>query len=205
MRTRPFLFACLLFVLASSLASAQGFEIAPFIGYRFGGSVQDYYGGQTHGIEASESTGITLDFPLGGGPNYLELLYSHQGTHVDVGSITGTQSYPLGIDFWMFGGLREFPGQNEKVRPFLAAYVGMAHFSSSQGGIDSDNGLALGIGGGVKLDLSKHVGLRFDARGYFAFVSSSGGLYCGPYGCGASFSGSGLLQGEGTASLLIRF
>ena len=205
MRTRPILLVCLFLVVATSLASAQSLEIAPFVGYRFGGSVRDTYTGETHTFGDSESTGVTVGFPLAGGPNYLELLYSHQSTTVDVALASGAVRAPFSVDYWMLGGVRDFSDQGEKLRPFLGAYLGMTHFHTSYGYGGSDNRFSLAVGGGVKLDLSRHVGLRFDARAYLTFVSTSGGMFCGSYGCGASFSGAGFVQGEGTGSLLVRF
>jgi opacity protein-like surface antigen len=199
------LLVCLLLAFATSLASAQNFEVAPFIGYRLGGSVKDLYTGQTHRLADSQSEGVTVSFPLAGGPNYAELLYSHQGATVDVNSASGVKRAPLSVDYWMLGGVRDFSNQGDRARPFLASYLGMTHFSTSDGSIGSANRFSFAVGGGVKLDLSPHVGLRFDARGYLTFVSTSGGMFCGPYGCGASFTGSGFFQGEGTGSLLIKF
>jgi len=206
MRLRPLIIVTCMLCAAAPLAHAQGrgsVEIAPFIGYRFGGSVTDYYYGQSHSINASQSEGLIVSVPIRYADS-VELLFSRQSTNVDVGSITGTKRYPLTIDYWMLGSVHEFTAQSERVHPFLAAYLGIADLSTSQGSITSASRFSAAIGGGAKFDLGRHVGIRLDARAYYVFVSTSGGMFCGGGGCSASFSSSGLLQGEGTASLVIK-
>ncbi len=196
--------AFLAFAVASAaFAQKEGsVEIAPFIGYRFGGSVYDYYGLQ-QSIQDSESVGVTLTLPIGRADG-VELLYSHQGTDVPADSPTGTRTYPLDVDYWMLGGVHEFQGQNERLRPFLTGYLGAAIASSSQGSVNSASRFALGIGGGVKYDLGRTVALRFDARALFVFVNGGAGIFCGGAGCAASFNGNGLLQGEATAGIVLK-
>ena len=206
MRLRPLFFVTCVLCAAAPLAHAQGrgsVEIAPFIGYRFGGSVTDYYYGQSHSINPSQSEGVIVSVPIRRADS-IELLFSRQSTDVDVGTITGTQTYPLTVDYWMLGSVHEFEAQSERIHPFLAAYAGIADLSTSQGSITSATSFSVALGGGAKFDLGRHVGIRLDARAYYVFVSTSGGMFCGGGGCSASFSGSGLLQGEGTASLVIK-
>jgi len=205
-RARVVVLACLLALVPAPAVFAQRratFEIAPFIGYRFGGSVTDYYYGQSHSINASQSEGLIVSVPIRYADS-VELLFSRQSTNVDVGTITGTKRYPLTINYWMLGSVHEFTAQSERVHPFLAAYLGIADLSTSQGSITSASRFSAAIGGGAKFDLGRRVGIRLDARAHYVFVSTSGGMFCGGGGCSASFSGSGLLQGEGTASLVIK-
>ncbi len=202
MRTRIVVAAAL--SLAASVATAQSrapVEIAPFIGYRFGGSVHDYYG-DSQSVHDSASEGLTLTLPIGPADG-VELLYSHQHTDVRTGSPTGTRTYPLDVDYLMLGGLHAFPGRYDRLRPFLTGSVGAAHTSTSQGTVTNATRFALGIGGGVKYDLGRTVSLRFDLRALLVFVNGSAGIFCSG-GCAATFNGSGLVQGEASAGVVFK-
>jgi len=205
MTTRPPLFAACLLCAVAPFASAQTkapVEIAPFIGYRFGGSVYDYYG-NSQPARDSASAGVTLTLPIGRG-DAIEFLYSHQGTAVRADSPTGTQTYPIDVDYWMLGGVHDFPGQNDRLRPFLTGYLGAAHASTSQGTVTGGTRFALGLGGGAKYDFGRTVALRLDARAIFFFVNGGAGIFCGGDGCAASFNGNGFLQGEVTGGVVIK-
>jgi len=204
MRLRPLVVLAAVVCAAASLARAEdapSVEIAPFIGYRAGGSVTDV-SGMSQALDGSQSAGLTVTVPIGR-LDRVEFLYSHQGSSVEVDSSEGTARYPLSFDYWMLGTAREFPGESERVRPFLAGYGGVAVVGASHGSVNNGTAFSVGLGGGVKLDLGRTVAVRFDARALFIFLGSGGGIYCSG-GCVATFSGSGMLQGEATASLVLK-
>jgi hypothetical protein len=61
------------------MATAQGrtpVEIAPFIGYRFGGRAYGTYAGHNQTIDTSRSEGATVDVSFAHPPDAFELLYS---------------------------------------------------------------------------------------------------------------------------------
>ena len=60
------------------------------------------------------------------------------------------------------------------------------------------------LGGGVLLDVTPHLGVRLDARGYAVFVSSGAGLFCTGGGCSGVFGGRAMLQGEVAAALVLK-
>jgi hypothetical protein len=199
--------AGLLALVAASTISAQGHatvEIAPFIGYRFGGSVGDTSSAASYGIDGARSEGVTISVPVRH-DRAVELLFSRQDTGVDVAVYPGTQRYALTIDHWMVGAVGEFPGHSARVRPFIAAYLGLTNFRNSDGGGTSDTWFTAALGGGVKLDLASHVALRLDARAYAVFVSSGAGAVCGPAGCSVAFSGNAMFQGEVAAGVVLKF
>ena len=72
-------------------------------------------------------------------------------------------------------------------------------------GSGSDTGLTLGVGAGVKTLVSRHVGFRFEARGYYTPVTISGRVYCGFSACLFDYTGSGMFQGDVSAGLIVRF
>jgi hypothetical protein len=97
--------------------------------------------------------------------------------------------------------------QEEKARGGLRALgtllVGATRFAPS--GFESDIWFTIGVGLGVKTRLSDHVGLRFEARGYYTPLNSSGATVCGGGNCIFAFSGSGVFQGDVSGGMLFVF
>src|SRR5690349_12122770 len=111
-------------------ASAQGVEVAPFGGYRFGGDIFEDIAGRNLDADGAPAFGIVLDVPLSDGLQ-VEGVFSHQ--HADIvaplvvrpissqvvappGSGAGLQHWRITVDQWQAGGLQEFGG-TEFVRP----------------------------------------------------------------------------------------
>jgi len=205
MRLRPLIIVTCMLCAAAPLAHAQGrgsVEIAPFIGYRFGGSVGDTFSAATYGIDGAASAGVTVSVSVGK-TTAIELLFSRQDTGVDVAAYPSTQHHALTIDHWMAGAVGEFPDHSGRVHPFVAAYLGLTQIQNSNGYTTSSTYFTGALGGGVKLDVAKHVAIRFDARAYAIFVSSSAAAACGG-GCAFAFSGDAMFQGEVAASLVLK-
>jgi hypothetical protein len=198
------LVAIALFVPVSAMA--QGFEITPFIGYQFGGDAYDYWSGTSVSLDDGSTYGLALDIPVGHfGDSFVEIYWSRH----DSGARTyGFEpiSLDLDVDVWQIGGMHEFPGYNPNVRPYVAATVGATSFRANAPWSGSDTFFSAGLGGGVKIMMSNHVGLRLDARGLANFVGTGGGsLGCGPNGCWFGFSNDVLWQFEASAGLTIAF
>ncbi|OFV82447.1 MAG: hypothetical protein A2Y78_02140 [Acidobacteria bacterium RBG_13_68_16] len=188
------------------MASAQGrspFEIAPFIGYRFGGSVGDTFSTARYGIDGARSEGVTISVPVYS-RRAVELLFSRQDTGVEVAGFPGTTRHNLTIEHWMVGAVGEFPGESGRVRPFVAGYLGLTKIRSGNGSTTSNGYGSAALGGGIKLDLARHVGVRFDARAYAIFARRGAGAICGPAGCSVAFTGNAMFQGEVAASLVLK-
>jgi len=205
MRLRPLIIVTCMLCAAAPLAHAQGrgsVEIAPFIGYRFGGSVGDTFSAVTYGIDGAASAGVTVSVSVGK-TTAIELLFSRQDTGVDVAAYPSTQHHELTIDHLMAGAVGEFPGHGGRVHPFMEAYLGLTRIQSrdANGGYSTYGSAA--VGGGVKLDLSRYLAVRLDARAYAIFVSSSAAAACGG-GCAFAFTGDAMFQGEVAASLVLK-
>jgi hypothetical protein len=97
--------------------------------------------------------------------------------------------------------------QEEKSRGNLRAFgtflVGVTRFVAS--GFDSETWFTVGLGVGVKTRLTRHVGLRFEARGFYTPVTSNGAVVCSSGACLFAFSGSGMFQGDLSGGVLFAF
>jgi hypothetical protein len=170
-------------------AAAQGFEVAPFFGFRAGGADVETIGGRPLAHETSPAVGVIVDVPLGDGLQ-VETAFSHQ------------KNGPLTTDHWQGGGLQEYLGGN--VRPFLTGILGLTRYGT---GADNEVRFTAGAGGGVKLLPTTRVGLRLDGRVFATFLDAQGTAFvCGGLAnaCVVRLHVHVTWQAEFTAALVIR-
>ncbi|HTQ79352.1 MAG TPA: outer membrane beta-barrel protein [Thermoanaerobaculia bacterium] len=201
---RRCLFAFLLLIPGAAFAQGAGFEITPTAGYRFSGSVTSYddYGyRQSRDLKVEEggAYGVTFDVPIG----YrwqLELLANHQGTSFRSDRGLFTPDVNLGdvnIDYYQIGVLYNW-GRGQ-VNPYIAASVGIAHVEPKFSALASDDRFAGSLAGGVKIFFNRNVGLRLEARGYWANIDT--GINTAGHHSGNS--NEALYQGEGSGGIIL--
>ena len=186
-------------VAVSGLASAeQGRELTVYTGFRDGGSFHDELSDKSISIDSSESYSISLDFPLDEG-RQLQVFYSFQnsalGLDIPIASPTPrTTEFPLHVMYLQFGGTNYISGEVGH-GGYVVGGLGATLFDPVSSGYDAELRLSANLGIGYQQPLGKHFALRFEARGYFTFINSSGGMFCSG-GCTVAISGEGVAQGE---------
>ena len=184
-------------------AAAQGFELTPFLGYRFGGGFEDVDGSPSVDIENDMSYGLLLGWDMDGESTF-EVFYSLQQTSLDPQApLTSGLTFDLDVHTLEFGGTFHF--EDGKVRPFVAGGLGYTLFEPGASGVDSEGGITLGLGGGVKFLPSDRVGFRLEGRGHLTFLADNGQLFCTNGGCILQAEGSMLFQFEVLSGVVIRF
>jgi hypothetical protein len=168
-------------------------QLAPFAGLQFGGSVTTASGRHAD-FDAGLDYGATLDIDLTGSWR-IELLYSRQGTELP-GPFEATVER-------LMAGVVEERGDGP-TRFFGVALLGATRFVPGFSGFDSDALFTIGLGLGVKHLFTDHLGVRAEARGFYAITESGGGLFCSG-GCLFVFSSSGLWQGDVSAGIVLGF
>ena len=185
-----------------SILSAQGVELAPFGGYRFGGDFFEIITGQPVDLDGAVSMGIVLDVPLSDGFQ-VEGFFSHQHAQVSVPArlLRPTMRWRMSVDHWQGGGLQEFGGG--RLRPFLTGTFGLTRYAAEG---DSELRFTLGAGGGLKVFPTRHVGLRLDSRVFATFVDAEGSVFaCFPGTCFLAIRADVVWQAEFTAGVVVRF
>ena len=182
--------------VAMAPAAAEGWEIVPFAGVRFGGDLEDASTGDRFDFDATPAWGLTLGRVLGE-ETRIEATWSHQETSLEEGSID------LDVDHLHIAGVYE-PVPSGRTRGYVLASAGLSRFDSSVAGAGSETRFSLGVGGGARVPLGGRWSLRLEARGWAVLTSGSAGAICSG-GCLFVFSGSGLLQLEATAGLAVAF
>jgi len=193
----------------SPLMAQRGFEIIPYYGYQFSGSVPLVNG--RFDIKDSPNYGLAVNvpLPLREGAE-LELLYLRMDTRIKVdeysyGIIIRTEEYDMSVEYYQIGGLNvfEIPGSN--VKPFGALTIGASRFAP-KGTTRGDEWFFSGtLGAGVKIMPSERFGIRLQGRLLLPFQWGSAGLWCGTGGCSAGVGTTSVfIQGDFSAGLIIR-
>lgn len=183
------------------------FEVTPFVGYRFGGDFDVDTGADTTqnaDLDDHGSFAIALDMRRDEESQY-ELFYSRQETNLEPASPLG----PLGInvEYLHIGGTLDVD-QNLPLKPYIVGTLGLTRFSPEPGGAGDNTRFSFSLGGGLRVPVSTHFSLRFEARGFLTFVdtqtsffcsSSSAGGFCSIRGSGSTFVQYELLAGAAFA------
>ena len=140
-------------------------ELTPFLGFVFGGEyeyIDRDFGFTRVEIDESESYGLALDIPVGRSFQ-VELFYTNQDSNLDITEGIGDLD-PDDVELETFHAGVLWQSAAGQVRPFGVLTAGVTKISPGLLEIDSDYQPSVGIGGGVKVMFSEHVGLRLEGR-----------------------------------------
>jgi hypothetical protein len=185
-----------------SPARAQGIEVSPFYGYRFGGDFFELVTGRPVDLDGAPSIGVVLNVPLYDGLQ-VEGFFTHQKADVWLPTAQPgpAQLWPISVDHWLAGGLQEF-GRVGRVRPFATGMLGLARYAA---GGNSEIRFSLAAGGGVKVFPSPRIGIRLDGRAFATLIDAHGSaLACSVGVCLIALHTNIVWQAEFTAGLVVR-
>jgi outer membrane protein with beta-barrel domain len=179
-------------------------SITLYGGYRGGGSLTDESTGMSMNVHSDPSYAIAVDIGVDH-QTQIQLFYGHQDTALSSEIFAPTvNNFGLSLDYFHVGGSYFFEEVGTGV--YVVAGIGATHARPDRDDLNSETFLSANIGAGYMLPLGKHVGLRFEARGYGTLIRNESSLFCGNNaGCIATIHGDALYQGEALAGLSIRF
>jgi hypothetical protein len=196
--------AAVALAFVATCAGAQTVEITPFGGYRVGGGFSQVGGRPVVDDDGGPSAGVIVDWVFGppGDGLRVEALYSRERADLKVGNslFDPPARVRVEVDQILVGGIQDL--DDGRVRPFLAGLLGLTRYAAPD---DTEVRFAIGVGAGIKVYATRHLGFRLDARGYMTVVNLGGAGVCGGYGCAIAFDVSPAFQGDFTAGLLIAF
>ena len=198
-------------LVAASCAAGQELntELTVFGGYRFGGSINVLDSDATYEVQDSSSFGLIWNHRHQANTQW-ELFFSQQQTEVELSDptiadpIVDVELYTLQL-----GGTYLWEG--DAVRPYLVMTLGGTHIKSNpdNGNGDSDTFFSGSFGVGFKMQPTKRLGLRLEARAHGVLMRDSTKLFCqtGPDAnvCAVEIDGSMLGQLETFAGIVFRF
>ena len=164
------------FLFPGEAGAERGLEITPYAGYAIGGNFTDNTTGANLDVKEGGSFGLVLGFPDTPETQY-ELFYGFQRTKVTGGGTFGGDTlFDLDIHYLHLGGAYMFSA--DKVHPFISGGLGATHFVPHGSGLDQKTYFSLSLGGGVKIPISGHVGLRFEGRGFMTILPDNTEIFC---------------------------
>jgi hypothetical protein len=186
-RRVPALAAAVWMAACVGRVAAQTLEITPFAGYESSGSypLQNPAAVQAMRADAGRTYGFFADYRLM--PNVQAEFYwvGNSTTYSRQSTATGQygEAFRTQIDQYQFGALYHLRDRDHAWRPYLAGSLGFTH--DSNGGVTPNRtAFGVGLGGGVKFEPTRHLGLRADARWMPTYGSAGLGTFCDDYsGC----------------------
>ncbi|MEH0157437.1 hypothetical protein V6R21_25210 [Limibacter armeniacum] len=189
-------FLFLLVLSASSYSYAQrAMEFTGLGGYQFGGKVEFVEGD----LKIKDNANFAGIFSVELVPSYmLEIGYTRMDTRAEWRPLPFYQNPPFNyerqnigasVEYFQIGGLREFRS-NSALIPFAQFSAGAARLNDKDNSIDAWR-LAITFGGGIKIPLADHFGLRFQGRLLMPFYFDGVGGYVG-IGTGGPSTGLGV-------------
>ena len=202
------LFAALALVPLTASADRARFEVAPFGGYRIGGSfdVEDEQGNELRSTDFKEHASYGLGLALYRDPNgFYELLYSRQETELE-DSDPEIDGADITIEYYQFGGTLIFDYE-PWLRPYLSLTFGLTRFDANSFGSEYKFSGSLGLG--WRFPVSERLSFIVGGRAFGTLIDSDTEFVCasgnGRGTCLVRSSGDLLLQGEATVGLAFRF
>lgn len=156
------------------------FEVTPFIGYMAGGKFEDPTDQSDRDVEADTNWGLFLNLNADGPERQYELLYTRQST-----SVEGAVPIDLDVQYLQIGGIVNFTDVEHAI-PYFGLTVGATQFSPDETGLDDETKLSFTVGGGVKVPITRHIGLRLDARAFVTVMDTDGDFFCDSGAAGAT-------------------
>jgi hypothetical protein len=147
------------------------FEITPFVGHMFGGEFEDATDGSERELDADTNFGVIFNFAEDTWRHY-ELLYSNQGTQLD-----GATTLDMDVQYLHLGGTVSNP-EARHVIPYFGITFGATQFSPDGTGLEDETELSFTVGGGVRVPITEHIGVRFDARAFITLLDAESEIFC---------------------------
>ncbi len=136
-----------------------------------GGSFEDSTTNTDRDLDEDNSFGVIINAAADQWRHY-ELMYVKQGT-----SVEGTVPMDLDVEYLQIGGTVMYQDA-ETVIPYFGMTLGAARFSPDGPGLDDETKFAFSVGGGFKVPITDHFGVRFDARAFVTLLDTDGNIFC---------------------------
>jgi len=180
--------------LLCGAAAARGTDltVAPFVGLQYGGVIRVPGSGRTSigpGLHYGGILDIGVDDRWGA-----EVLYGRQD-----GELARSRG-GVAVERYL-AGVREEEG--ERIRFRGAFLLGLTRMALD--GVGSEVRFTVAASLGARTSLSRHFGVRADARAYYVVVTAGGTTACINGACLFALGGSGTWQGDVTAAVEFRF
>jgi opacity protein-like surface antigen len=148
------------------------FDITPFAGYRWGGTIysdQTSLYGRNVDLQSAANFGVSLGIPVASNGLKIELLVDRQDTQVGTGTGLFTPGDKFGnfnVTYYHAGLLIPF-AQSRTATPYIAVSAGIANLDPATQGVASANRFSAAAGVGVNVPINPQLALRVEVRGFY--------------------------------------
>ncbi|HLZ97993.1 MAG TPA: outer membrane beta-barrel protein [Steroidobacteraceae bacterium] len=182
----------------------NGSSFTVYGGDRFAGTVKDAATNSTLNLQNGSSFALALDIGLDQN-SQVEVFYSQQNSALASGAFS-PKANNIGLTLYNYqiGGTAFI----EEVGRGLYAVGGLGGttVTPDRRDLNSETFFSGNVGIGWMVPIGRHVGLRFEARGYGILLNNRSAVFCGgTAGCTAAIKGNALYQGEALAGIAARF
>jgi opacity protein-like surface antigen len=198
-------------VVAPTAWAQRGIEVTPFIGGQINGGLNlstplykriDVQNGLNYGVSASYSIGKYTGVEFMWNHNHADTVAQPTSGGADLKLFGLTSNQYLG-DFVM-----HFKDRDSRLRPFVLFGAGATNLAPDRSHVNSITRFAWVFGGGVKYNLSEHLGVRLQAKWSPTYINTTTeGVWCDPFWAGCWTKGDSVFLNEldGTVGLTFRF
>lgn len=159
-------------VQAAEKERYNAFEVTPFVGFLSGGEFEDPSDSSGRDLDGDSNFGIILDAAADDQWRHYELLFSQQSTQLQ-----GVTTPDVDVQYLQIGGTVSNPDA-ERVIPYFGLTVGATRLSPDEVGLGDETKLSFSVGGGFKVPITDHIGVRFDARAFITLLDTEGNIFC---------------------------
>lgn len=190
---------------------AQEIQLTGSYGYRFGGTIDVYYNGRYGEIKLEDSESFSFDLTYKLREDFgISVQYWGQNTQLDYYGYAAPELEGLGdilLSYVLAGPVWE--KRINHVTPFGNFGAGAAIFDPSRPDFSTEWMFAVGLNGGVKIDLGSRIALQLRGGMLIPMQFSGGGLFCsvgtGGSGCGVGVgASSSIIQGDISGGIVLR-
>jgi hypothetical protein len=141
----------------------------------------------------------------------VEFMWNHNQTDAlgqPVGGNVGVKLFSLTTNQYLGDFLLHFKDSESRLRPFVFGGAGVNNLAPNRSGVNSTNRFAWVFGGGLKYGLSKHLGVRLQAKWSPTYINTfTQAIWCDPFWAGCWTKGDSVFLHEldATVGLTFRF
>jgi opacity protein-like surface antigen len=184
--------------------SENAFELTPFIGYRWGGTIfgnQTFVFGRDVDVASSANFGANFAMPLGTSGLKLEFMANRQSSRLEVaGGLFEPDNRIADIDVtYLHAGLQIPFARSRNATPYFIVSGGLANLDPQVRGVSAENKFSASAGLGVKVPMSRALSFRFEGRGYYTSIDTNDCRFCD------YFYNDDFTQGEVNMGLVFSF
>jgi opacity protein-like surface antigen len=156
----------------------SAFELTPFVGYRWGGTIfadQTFIFGEDVQVASNPNFGVSFAMPLGDTGMKLELMANRQASELETESgLFEPNDEIADIDVtYLHAGL-QFPfARSRNATPYFVVSAGLANLDPQISGVAAENKFSASAGVGVKIPMSRALSVKIEGRGYYTSLEDS--------------------------------